>query len=89
LPQTSVHRDEVRFVNDERPPDGSERNDDEAPSTGRLLALTDGVVAIALTLLVLRLQVPVNAVLKHHTIPNRPRTCGRPSTSTGMNSLPT
>jgi uncharacterized membrane protein len=41
-------------------------DDSEAPSIGRLLALTDGVVAIALTLLVLQLQVPVSFVLEHH-----------------------
>ena len=33
-------------------------NADDLPSTDRLLALTDGVVAIALTLLVLQLKVP-------------------------------
>jgi uncharacterized membrane protein len=44
-----------------------EDDDEEAPSTGRLLALTDGVVAIALTLLVLQLQVPVSSVLNHHS----------------------
>jgi len=34
-------------------------DDDNVPSIARLLALTDGVVAIALTLLVLQLQVPI------------------------------
>jgi uncharacterized membrane protein len=34
------------------------RNDDDTPSVDRLLALSDGVVAIALTLLVLQLRVP-------------------------------
>ena len=33
-------------------------DDDDIPGIDRLLALTDGVVAIALTLLVLQLQVP-------------------------------
>ena len=36
------------------------------PGIDRLLALTDGVVAIALTLLVLQFQVPVDSVLQHH-----------------------
>jgi uncharacterized membrane protein len=40
--------------------------DESIPGIGRLLALTDGVVAIALTLLVLQLQVPATAVLKSH-----------------------
>jgi uncharacterized membrane protein len=35
------------------------RHDDDLPSVDRLLALSDGVVAIALTLLVLQLAVPV------------------------------
>jgi uncharacterized membrane protein len=38
-------------------------DDEDMPGIERLLALTDGVVAIALTLLVLQLQVPVTAVL--------------------------
>ncbi len=38
-------------------------NDRELPDIGRLLALSDGVVAIALTLLVLQLRVPVMAAL--------------------------
>jgi uncharacterized membrane protein len=37
---------------------GRARERDDLPSTDRLLALTDGVVAIALTLLVLQLKVP-------------------------------
>jgi uncharacterized membrane protein len=42
------------------------RDDDEdIPGIERLLALTDGVVAIALTLLVLQLQVPVTKALEH------------------------
>jgi uncharacterized membrane protein len=41
-------------------------HDDNIPGIDRLLALTDGVVAIALTLLVLQLQVPVTHALKHH-----------------------
>jgi uncharacterized membrane protein len=36
-------------------------DDDDMPGIDRLLALTDGVVAIALTLLVLQLQVPATA----------------------------
>jgi uncharacterized membrane protein len=40
-----------------------EADDVDMPGIDRLLALTDGVVAIALTLLVLQLQVPVTAVL--------------------------
>jgi len=41
-------------------------DDDAIPGIGRLLALTDGVVAIALTLLVLQLQVPVTHTLEAH-----------------------
>ena len=37
----------------------TEDDDQDIPGIERLLALTDGVVAIALTLLVLQLQVPV------------------------------
>jgi uncharacterized membrane protein len=40
-------------------PSPSEEEALEEPGTGRLLALSDGVVAIALTLLVLQLKVPV------------------------------
>jgi uncharacterized membrane protein len=40
--------------------------DEEIPGIDRLLALTDGVVAIALTLLVLQLQVPVSRTLDSH-----------------------
>ena len=36
----------------------TEDDDEDIPGIERLLALTDGVVAIALTLLVLQLQVP-------------------------------
>jgi uncharacterized membrane protein len=39
-------------------PETSEEEALEEPGTGRLLALSDGVVAIALTLLVLQLKVP-------------------------------
>jgi len=53
-------------MSDQQPHTDSQIKDDDAPSIGRLLALTDGVVAIALTLLVLQLQVPVNFVLDHH-----------------------
>jgi uncharacterized membrane protein len=38
-------------------------DDDDIPGIDRLLALTDGVVAIALTLLVLQLQVPMTHAL--------------------------
>jgi TMEM175 potassium channel family protein len=38
-------------------------DDDDIPGIDRLLALTDGVVAIALTLLVLQLQVPAKNML--------------------------
>jgi uncharacterized membrane protein len=41
----------------------AEDDDQDMPGIDRLLALTDGVVAIALTLLVLQLQVPVTAAL--------------------------
>ncbi len=45
----------------------AERMSDEEnmPGIDRLLALTDGVVAIALTLLILQLQIPANNLLKH------------------------
>jgi uncharacterized membrane protein len=39
-------------------------DEDNMPGIDRLLALTDGVVAIALTLLILQLQIPVNSLLK-------------------------
>lgn len=39
--------------------------DENIPGIDRLLALTDGVVAIALTLLVLQLQVPATSVIKN------------------------
>jgi uncharacterized membrane protein len=42
----------------------TEDDDEDIPGIERLLALTDGVVAIALTLLVLQLQVPVDSALK-------------------------
>ena len=41
-------------------------DDEDIPGIDRLLALTDGVVAIALTLLVLQLQVPADKILKVH-----------------------
>ncbi len=41
-------------------------NDEDIPGIDRLLALTDGVVAIALTLLVLQLQVPLTSALEHN-----------------------
>jgi uncharacterized membrane protein len=41
----------------------SDPDDENIPGIDRLLALTDGVVAIALTLLVLQLQVPASAAL--------------------------
>jgi uncharacterized membrane protein len=41
----------------------TEDDDEDMPGIERLLALTDGVVAIALTLLVLQLQVPVTHLL--------------------------
>jgi uncharacterized membrane protein len=40
----------------------AEQEDTNIPGIDRLLALTDGVVAIALTLLVLQLQVPASTV---------------------------
>ena len=47
-----------------QPSDGAD--DDALPGVDRLLALTDGVVAIALTLLVLQLQIPASRVLTAH-----------------------
>ena len=44
----------------------TEDDDEDIPGIERLLALTDGVVAIALTLLVLQLQVPVTQTLTDH-----------------------
>jgi uncharacterized membrane protein len=44
--------------------DADDADDEDIPGIDRLLALTDGVVAIALTLLVLQLQVPVDNALK-------------------------
>ncbi len=41
-------------------------DDEDMPDIDRLLALTDGVVAIALTLLVLQLQVPITHALTKH-----------------------
>jgi uncharacterized membrane protein len=42
-------------------------DDEDMPGIDRLLALTDGVVAIALTLLVLQLQIPVTHSLEGNT----------------------
>jgi TMEM175 potassium channel family protein len=44
----------------------NEAENDTIPGIERLLTLTDGVVAIALTLLVLQLQVPVTHTLESH-----------------------
>jgi uncharacterized membrane protein len=44
----------------------TEADNENIPGIDRLLALTDGVVAIALTLLVLQLQVPVTHALKEN-----------------------
>jgi uncharacterized membrane protein len=44
----------------------SNSDEQDMPDIDRLLALTDGVVAIALTLLVLQLQVPVTHALTKH-----------------------
>ena len=52
--------------------DIDDADDQDIPGIDRLLALTDGVVAIALTLLVLQLQVPVDTALKED--PNSART---------------
>ena len=55
----------LRYYPFRRPPSAkllwvaTEDDDENIPGIERLLALTDGVVAIALTLLVLQLQVPV------------------------------
>ncbi len=44
----------------------TEEGNEDIPGIDRLLTLTDGVVAIALTLLVLQLQVPVTHALENH-----------------------
>jgi uncharacterized membrane protein len=43
--------------------DASAHEAGQEPGTDRLLALSDGVVAIALTLLVLQLEVPVKTAV--------------------------
>ena len=44
---------------------GADRQPDDAPRVNRLLALSDGVIAIALTLLVLQLRVPSASEVAH------------------------
>src|ERR1700760_314367 len=46
---------------------GSEPTEPKRPPTDRLLALSDGVVAIALTLLILQITVPTASMLHGHT----------------------
>ncbi len=58
-------------------------DDENIPGIDRLLALTDGVVAIALTLLVLQLQVPVSNALRSD--PTSASTLWKLSTSTDPN----
>ena len=48
----------------------AEQDDTSIPGIDRLLALTDGVVAIALTLLVLQLQVPANTIVTDANSPS-------------------
>ncbi len=48
----------------------AEPEDTSIPGIDRLLALTDGVVAIALTLLVLQLQVPASSVVTNANSPS-------------------
>ena len=60
----------------------TEDDDEDIPGIERLLALTDGVVAIALTLLVLQLQVPATTDALLEAILTLPRPCG-------MHSIPT
>ena len=61
-------------------PMATDADDENIPGIDRLLALTDGVVAIALTLLVLQLQVPVTHALEQN--PDSAKACGTRSTST-------
>ena len=53
----------VEAEGEDQAEDQAEDEDQDIPGIDRLLALTDGVVAIALTLLVLQLQVPVTSAL--------------------------
>ena len=48
-------------------PGGGRPDDEDLPSVGRLLSLTDGVVAIALTLLVLQLKVPALSIANENS----------------------
>ena len=53
-------------VNDRESTPDAEAESKTIPGIDRLLTLTDGVVAIALTLLVLQFRVPVDSVLQRH-----------------------
>ncbi len=59
-----MNGDERAVVSDAAARD--ENENETVPGIDRLLALTDGVVAIAITLLVLQLQVPATKALEQH-----------------------
>jgi hypothetical protein len=63
---------------DEAPP-----QDDSPPGPERLLALSDEIVAIALTLLILDLKVPATSLLRHPRLGVQPDSAWSPGTAKG------